>query len=62
MMVDQSTWKKLYENAREFSVEETSLKIPAPEHIVALKLHSANSPHRRKAEQDWEDIRSQSRK
>lgn len=57
MIVDHSTWEKLRGNAHAFSFDEIELMIPAPEHIVALKLHSAVSPHRRKAEQDWEDIR-----
>ena len=57
MIVDHSTWEKLHGNAREFSFDTIQLMIPAPEHIVALKLHSAVSPHRQKAEQDWEDIR-----
>lgn len=58
MLVDSSTWDSLRPMAREFSLDEEPLSVPAPEHIIALKLHSANSPYRSRPEQDWEDIRA----
>ncbi len=57
MIVSPATWEKLLGNSRDFPFEGLTLQIPAPEHLVALKLHSATSPYRAKVGQDWEDIR-----
>jgi hypothetical protein len=48
MFVDQAT---------PIDIAGENILIPRPEHLVALKLHAANSSTRTKPELDWEDIR-----
>lgn len=57
MFVDAGTWNQLETGARSESIADQRVKIPRPEHLVALKLHAAASPGREAKEQDWEDIR-----
>lgn len=57
MFVEQGTWEKLLEGATEADLAGERVRLPRPEHLVALKLHSALSPTRSKPEVDWEDIR-----
>ena len=57
MFVDQATWEKLKEGATPIDIAGENILIPRPEHLVALKLHAANSSTRTKPELDWEDIR-----
>ncbi len=57
MFVEQATWEKLIEGAREMDLAGQDVLLPRPEYLVALKLHAANSPTRSKPEVDWEDIR-----
>lgn len=57
MFVSQETWSKVLADAPEVELAGQHVQIPKPELLVALKLHSANSPTRSKPESDWEDIR-----
>jgi hypothetical protein len=57
MFVDETTWNKLLEGAKEMTLGEGRVLLPRPEYLVALKLHAAASPTRRRPEVDWEDIR-----
>ena len=57
MFVDPPTWEKLREGAQFAELAGEPVLLPRPEHLVALKLHSATSPSRSKPEVDWEDIR-----
>jgi len=57
MFVDQATWEKLTEGATPIDLAGENILLPRPEHLVALKVHAANSPTRTKPELDWEDIR-----
>ncbi|NUN92311.1 MAG: hypothetical protein HUU04_00865 [Verrucomicrobiae bacterium] len=57
MIVDAATWEKLWAAARPVTVASLKAFTPRPEHLIALKLHAASSPTRRKPEADWEDIR-----
>jgi hypothetical protein len=57
MFVEQSTWEKLSEGAKEMDLAGERVLLPRPEYLVALKLHAAASPTRSKPEVDWEDIR-----
>jgi hypothetical protein len=57
MFVDQSTWQKMIEGAKEMRLAGERVLLPRPEYLVALKLHAAASPTRSKPEVDWEDIR-----
>ena len=57
MFVEQATWLKLNEGAREMDLAGERVVMPRPEYLVALKLHAASSPTRSKPEVDWEDIR-----
>jgi hypothetical protein len=57
MFVEQDTWEKLIDGAREADLGGQSVLLPRPEYLVALKLHAAASPTRSKPEVDWEDIR-----
>ncbi len=57
MYVDPKTWETIRLKAVQNELETFSILVPAPEHIVALKLHAAKSPTRSKPETDWEEIR-----
>jgi hypothetical protein len=57
MFVEQATWEKLREGAKEMDLAGERVFLPRPEYLVALKLHAAASPTRSKPEVDWEDIR-----
>jgi hypothetical protein len=57
MFVEDETWEKLLEGAKEMRLASERVRLPRPEYLVALKLHAAASPTRSKPELDWEDIR-----
>ena len=57
MFVNAATWDKLAESPRTGHAAGYEVRMPKPEHLVALKLHAASSPTRSKPEVDWEDIR-----
>ena len=57
MFVNAATWEKLSESSITGHAAGREVRIPRPEHLVALKLHAASSPTRSKPEVDWEDIR-----
>lgn len=57
MFVDSATWQKLLESSKMGHAAGHEVRMPKPEHLVALKLHAASSPTRTKPEVDWEDIR-----
>jgi Nucleotidyl transferase AbiEii toxin, Type IV TA system len=57
MFVDAVTWEKLLESSRKDQAAGHEVRMPKPEHLVALKLHAASSPTRSKPETDWEDVR-----
>ena len=57
MFVEEATWQKLSEGAKEMDLAGERVLLPRPEYLVALKLHAAASPTRSKPEVDWEDIR-----
>jgi hypothetical protein len=57
MFVDDHTWERLSVTPLELNVAGHPILIPQPEHLIALKLHSASSPDRQRSEVDWEDIR-----
>lgn len=57
MFVDQPTWERLTQGAKEMDLAGERVLLPRPEYLVALKLHAAMSPTRSKPEVDWEDIR-----
>jgi Nucleotidyl transferase of unknown function (DUF2204) len=56
MFVEEETWEKLLEGAKEMELATERVRLPRPEYLVALKLHAAASPTRSKPELDWEDI------
>jgi hypothetical protein len=57
MFVEEATWLKLSEGAKETDLAGERVLLPRPEYLVALKLHAAASTTRSKPEVDWEDIR-----
>jgi len=57
MFVDENTWRILFQNSVEKTVAGQIVRLPRPEHLIALKLHAASSASRSKPEADWEDIR-----
>lgn len=57
MFVDDLTWERLSHEPVARQIEGQYVRIPHPEHLVALKLHAAASPNRSRREADWEDIR-----
>ncbi len=57
MLVDRSTWKKLEADAERMPItDDLDLRLPAPRHLIAMKLRAAISPSRINAQQDWSDI------
>lgn len=57
MFVDDHTWESLIGKSVEREIGGQAVRLPAPEHMVALKLHAASGRDRSKPEVDWEDIR-----
>jgi hypothetical protein len=57
MFVDDHTWNTLSEAPVTKTLAGDEVRLPRPEHLVALKLHAAKGPDRSKPESDWEDIR-----
>ncbi|MDB6074634.1 MAG: hypothetical protein JWO89_2274 [Verrucomicrobiaceae bacterium] len=56
MLVDDSTFDKLYGSSKEVPVGAFILHVPAAAHMVALKLHSAASPFRQERSKDLDDV------
>ncbi len=57
MIVDASTWTKLFEKAERMAITDTySPHLPAAIHLIAMKLTAWQNPHRREDAQDWSDI------
>lgn len=47
LLVDSSTFEKLYKDSREYSDDLPGLRVPLLQHLIALKLHAIkNSPSR----------------
>ncbi len=59
MLVDGPTFTNLWSPAEEFQIDETSIKVPTFEHLIALKLHAAKKEGRSK--RDLEDIAARPR-
>ena len=57
MFVNDHTWSSLSEAPVTKTLVGHDVRLPRPEHLVALKLHAAKGPDRSKPETDWEDIR-----
>lgn len=57
MFVDDHTWSNLSEAPITKALAGHEVRLPRPEHLVALKIHAAKGPDRSKPESDWEDIR-----
>ena len=57
MFVDAATWERLAQSSRTGHAADHEVRMPKPEHLVALKLHAASSSARSRPEVDWEDIR-----
>lgn len=57
MLVGDDTWEKLYASAtKENLTDNLALWLPAPEHLIAMKLQAATNETRSKSEQDWSDV------
>lgn len=56
MFVNQRTWEKIRRETQERTQGRIVVRVPSPRHMVALKLHAANSPQRSEPEKDWLDI------
>lgn len=57
VVVDWSTWKKLIARAEIRPLtSNTSVRLPRPAHLIAMKLTALSAPHRRKDNFDWFDI------
>ena len=47
LLVDASTFDHLHQNSREYSIDAPGLRMPALQHLIALKLHALkNAPAR----------------
>jgi len=56
MLVDSSTFDKMYPSRILQKVGTYSYAVPAPEHLIALKLHALHNEKRKKKEIDYTDI------
>ena len=57
MLVDAGTWEKLSAKARTMPLDsKTSVHLPHPTHLIAMKLTAFLSPYRRRDNADWSDI------
>ena len=56
MFVNERTWEKIRAETQEKYQGRVVVHVPSPRHMVALKLHAANSPQRTEPEKDWLDI------
>jgi hypothetical protein len=56
MIVDDTTFERLYLFTEERLFDGEQIRIPNAVHMVALKLHAAQDATRRRSEVDWEDI------
>jgi hypothetical protein len=56
MLLDESTFEKLWIESREVSLDGQQLRVPKPLHLVALKLHALKQNPDRMGK-DWEDIK-----
>ena len=62
MYVDEATWCSLSGEAQAKAHGRVAIRVPSPQHMVALKLHSAVSPTRAAPDEDWADIAALVRK
>lgn len=56
MFVNDRTWRRMRGEASEKLSGRVVVRVPSPRNMVAMKLHSATSPHRSDAAKDWADI------
>jgi hypothetical protein len=57
MLVDRSTWDKLYPAANRVALDEgETVRVPDPLHLIAMKLNAARNPHRRVGASDIGDV------
>jgi len=57
MLVEESTWQKLYQDAWKLDVGgEVRALVASPQHIIAMKLKACRSQQRRSDAVDWVDI------
>jgi len=56
MKVDERTFETLMSASQESKLFGHSVRIPCPEHLVALKLHAIRQEGRVRKEQDWADV------
>lgn len=56
MLVSGDTFAKLREGCRRMPFGDRLLPVPAPLHLIALKLHAMRNPERRAAGRDLSDI------
>ena len=56
MFVNDATFQKMFQAAREVSVEGTESKIPSLEHLIALKVHALHHGGERRLLKDYDDL------
>jgi len=56
MLLDETTFEKLWIESREVTLDCQQLRVPKPLHLVALKLHALKQNPDRMGK-DWEDIK-----
>lgn len=56
MLVDESTFQKLYAGSQEQSALGATMRIPSLAHLIALKLHALRSGQPHRWERDFPDI------
>jgi hypothetical protein len=57
MVVDSRTWDLLTAQAQPATLGNCSIRVPSPEHLLAMKLQAARAPTRLDPAIDWSDAR-----
>ncbi len=56
MLVDEGTWAKMDMAARTIQMGDTSFRVVAPAHLIALKLHAMKFRPGEESNKDWSDV------
>ncbi len=56
MLVNEATFEKMFAASIRIQVGTIEVRVPCPQHLVALKLHAAASEYRGERSKDLEDI------
>lgn len=61
MLVNEQTFEKFMDGAREATMHGIRTRVPKPEHLIALKLHALKHAHPERFDKDFGDVLSLTR-